>query len=141
MWTTDALKSIGMFIPLVSFVLVLRVWRSLDWEMDGSWWGLVILIVTAAVVHIRNQSVLIFVFSPQWSISMPPNSLGRIRLRCGRCFYSSAALVSFARCCFLSFCCGSSIRFRTSSMCLSIFRCSAFQPMSRERSRSPLASR
>jgi exosortase J len=75
LWTQDALKSIGMFIPLVSFVLVLRAWRSLGWEMDGSWWGLVVLVVTAAVVHIRNQSILIFVLSPQWSIYMPPHSL------------------------------------------------------------------
>src|SRR6201993_1889349 len=75
MWTTDALKSIGMFIPLVSFVLVLRVWRSLGWEMNGSWWGLVILAVTAVVVHLREQSVLVFVLSPQWSIYIPPHSL------------------------------------------------------------------
>src|SRR5580692_2133956 len=75
MWMGDALKSIGMLIPLVSFVLILRVWRSLGWEMDGSWWGLVILVVTAVVVHIRNQSILIFVLSPQWSIYMPPHSL------------------------------------------------------------------
>jgi exosortase J len=75
LWTEDALKSIGMFIPLVSFVLVLRAWRTLGWEMDGSWWGLMILVVTAAVVHIRNQSILIFVLSPQWSIYMPPHSL------------------------------------------------------------------
>jgi exosortase/archaeosortase family protein len=75
MWTTDALKSIGMFIPLVSFVLVLRVWRSLDWEMNGSWWGLVVLVVTTVVVHLREQSVLVFVLSPQWSIYVPPHSL------------------------------------------------------------------
>jgi exosortase J len=75
LWTEDALKSIGMFVPLVSFVLVLRVWRNLGWEMDGSWWGLVILVVTAAVVHIRNQSILIFVLSPKWSIYVPPHSL------------------------------------------------------------------
>jgi exosortase J len=75
MWTTDALKSIGMFIPLVSFVLILRVWRSLGWEMKGSWWGLVILVVTAVVVHVRDQSILVFVFSPQWSIYVPPHSL------------------------------------------------------------------
>jgi len=75
LWTTDALKSIGMFIPLVSFVLVLRVWRSLGWEMAGNWWGLVILAVTAAVVHLREQSVLVFVLSPQWSIYVPPHSL------------------------------------------------------------------
>src|SRR5271156_2968464 len=75
LWTTDALKSIGMFVPLVSFVLVLRVWRSLGWEMDGSWWGLVILAVTTIVVHVRDQSILVFVFSPQWSIYFPPHSL------------------------------------------------------------------
>jgi exosortase J len=75
LWTTDALKSIGMFVPLVSFVLILRVWRSLDWEMEGSWWGLVILVVTAVVVHVRDQSVLVFVFSPKWSVYIPPHSL------------------------------------------------------------------
>jgi exosortase J len=75
LWTGDALKSIGMFVPLVSFVLILRVWRSLGWEMEGSWWGMVILVLTAIVVHIREQSVLIFVFSPQWSVFVPPHSL------------------------------------------------------------------
>jgi exosortase J len=75
LWTTDALKSIGMFVPLVSFVLILRAWRSLDWEMEGSWWGLAILVVTAVVVHLREQSVLMFVFSPQWSIFVPPHSV------------------------------------------------------------------
>jgi exosortase J len=75
MWTDDALKSIGMFIPLVSFVLVMRVWRSLGWEMDGSWWGLVVLAVTAIVVHVREQTILVFVLSPQWSMYVPPHSL------------------------------------------------------------------
>jgi exosortase J len=75
MWTMDALKSIGMFVPLVSFVLILRVWRSLGWEINGSWWGLVLLVVTSVVVHVRDQSILIFVLSPQWSIYVPPHSL------------------------------------------------------------------
>ncbi|MEO6982786.1 MAG: exosortase J [Edaphobacter sp.] len=75
LWTTDALKSIGMFIPLVSFLLILRVWRSMHWKMDGSWWGLLVLIVTIAVVHVRDQAVLVFVFSPQWSVYVPPHSL------------------------------------------------------------------
>ena len=75
LWTTDALKSIGMFIPLVSFVLVLRAWRSLNWEMEGTWWGLVILVATATIVHVRDQSILVFVLSPQWSIYIPPHSL------------------------------------------------------------------
>lgn len=75
LWTTDALKSIGMFIPLVSFVLILRVWRSLDWEMQGTWWGLLVLTLTIAIVHVRDQAVLVFVFSPQWSVYVPPHSL------------------------------------------------------------------
>ena len=75
MWTTDALKSIGMLVPLVSFILILRVWRSLGWRMEGSWWGLAVLLVTIAVVHIRDQAVLVFVFSPQWSVYVPPHSL------------------------------------------------------------------
>jgi exosortase J len=75
LWTTDALKSIGMFIPVVSFVLILRAWRSLGWEMEGTWWGLVILVLTAAIVHIRDQSIIVLVLSPQWSIYIPPHSL------------------------------------------------------------------
>ena len=75
LWTTDALKSIGMFIPLVSFVLILRAWRSIGWEMQGTWWGLVILVFTTAVVHIRDQSILVLVLSPKWSIYIPPHSL------------------------------------------------------------------
>jgi exosortase J len=75
MWTTDALKSIGMFVPLVSLALILRVWRSLGWEMDGSWWGLAILVATAVVVQMRDRSILILVLSPQWQISLPPPPL------------------------------------------------------------------
>jgi exosortase J len=59
----------------VSFVLILRVWRSLGWEINGNWWGLVLLVVTSVVVHVRDQSILIFVLSPQWSIYVPPHSL------------------------------------------------------------------
>jgi exosortase J len=75
MWTTDGLKSIGMLIPIVSIVLIARIWRSLHWEMQGHWSGLLILAATILAVHIREQSVLIFVLSPQWSIYLPPHSL------------------------------------------------------------------
>ena len=75
LWMWDALRSVGMFIPLISLALILRVWRSLGWEMDGSWWGLLILIVTAAIVYVRQQAVMLFVISPQWSIYLPPHRL------------------------------------------------------------------
>ena len=75
LWTTDALKSIGMMIPLVSLVLILRVWRSQNWQMQGSLWGLAILAVTIAAVHIRDQAIFVFVVSPQWAVYFPPHSL------------------------------------------------------------------
>jgi exosortase J len=75
MWTTDALKSIGMLIPVVSFVLILRAWRSLDWEMEGNGWGVAILAVTIAAVHLRDHAILIFVLTPKWNIYIPPHSL------------------------------------------------------------------
>lgn len=75
LWTTDALKSIGMFIPLVSFVLILRDWRSLGWEFQGSYWGLLLLALTTFAVVLRTQAVLVFVISPQWAVYFPPHSL------------------------------------------------------------------
>ena len=74
LWVTDPLKSIGMVFPVVSLLLILRVWRSLDWEMDGTWWGLALLVVTAALVRLREQTVMTLVLGPQWSIFFPPHS-------------------------------------------------------------------
>ncbi len=75
LWVDDPLKSIGGFVPVVSLLLILRVWRSLDWEMDGTWWGLVLLAGTIALVHLRDHAILEFVFGPSWSIFLPPHSL------------------------------------------------------------------
>jgi exosortase J len=74
-WTTDALKSIGMAIPLVSLVLILRVWRGLGWRADGTWWGLVLLLSSVAAAWVEGQAVLILVVSPHWSTPLPPPSL------------------------------------------------------------------
>jgi exosortase J len=74
LWTQDALKSIGMVIPVVSFLLILRVWRSLGWQMEGTWWGFALLLGTAIVVKMREQSILVFVLSPEWNIYIPPAS-------------------------------------------------------------------
>ena len=78
LWTTDPLKSIGMVIPVVSFILVLRVWRRLGWEMRVSalagWSGLFLLLFTALLVRFRDQTVLVLILAPQWSLFFPPNS-------------------------------------------------------------------
>ena len=75
MWTTDALKSIGMVVPVVSMVLILRAWRSIGWQANGTWWGLALVLITVAVVWAREQAILILVISPHWSTILPPPSL------------------------------------------------------------------
>jgi len=75
LWVTDPLKSIGGFIPLLSVFFILRVWRSLGWEMRGTWWGLAVLVATVAAVHLRDHAVLELVVGPSWSIFLPPHSL------------------------------------------------------------------
>jgi exosortase J len=75
LWTTDPLKSIGGFIPVLSLFFILRVWRSLGWEMHGTWWGLAALAATVALVHVRDHAVLELVVGPSWSIFLPPHSL------------------------------------------------------------------
>ena len=75
LWTTDPLKSIGGLIPIVSFVLILRAWRALGWELEGSWWGLVLLALTVVMVHVRDHAIIEFILSPSWSIFIPPHSL------------------------------------------------------------------
>ena len=74
LWVNDPLKSIGGFIPVVSLVLILRAWRSLGWEMRGTWWGLVILVTTIALVHVRDHAILELVIG-SWATFLPPHSL------------------------------------------------------------------
>jgi exosortase J len=83
MWMTDPLKSIGALIPIVSVILILRVWRSLGWTLHGTWWGLAVLAVTIAVVHVRDQAVMELVLSPAWTIVLPPLSLVAVAYTAG----------------------------------------------------------
>ena len=71
-WTTDDLKSMGMAVPLVSYLLILRAWRALDWECDGSWWGVALLAATAAIVFLRSQMMLIVTVRRHWLLELPP---------------------------------------------------------------------
>jgi exosortase J len=83
MWMTDPLKSIGGLVPIVSLALILRVWRRLDWEMDGTWWGLAILAATIALVHVRDTTLLELVLAPSWSITLPPYSVVAVAYAAG----------------------------------------------------------
>lgn len=71
-WTTDDLKSMGMVVPLVSYLLILRAWRQMDWEANGSWWGFAILAVSAAMMFLRDQMLLIVTVNKNWLLQLPP---------------------------------------------------------------------
>jgi len=75
MWTNDALKSVGMVIPVVSLVLILRAWKAIGWERQGSWWGLALILTAVAGSWIEGRANLVLVLSPETSRIFPPASL------------------------------------------------------------------
>lgn len=57
-WTTDPLRSIGMFIPPIGILLTLRVWRQMGWQLRGRSWGL-LLIALAFLLSVGRQSLVL----------------------------------------------------------------------------------
>jgi exosortase J len=71
-WTSDDLKSMGMVIPLVCYLLILRAWKSLNWETQGSWWGFAVLAGSAALMFLRDQMLLVVTINKNWLLQLPP---------------------------------------------------------------------
>jgi exosortase J len=71
-WTHDDLKSMGMVVPLVSYLLILRAWRALSWETEGSWWGFAVLAMSAGLMFLRDQMLLIVTVNKDWLLQLPP---------------------------------------------------------------------
>jgi exosortase J len=71
-WTHDDLKSMGMVVPLVSYLLILRAWKSLGWETEGSWWGFAVLAASAGLMFLRDQMLLIVTVNKDWLLQLPP---------------------------------------------------------------------
>jgi len=73
-WTTDPLRSIGMLIPPVSIILTVRIWRQIGWELRGTWWGL-LLIVLAFCATLLRQNALFFTVLGRAYIPFVPISI------------------------------------------------------------------
>ena len=71
-WRTDELKSMGMVIPFVCAALILREWRRLHWETEGSWWGFAVLVLSAALMFLRDQTLFIVTVNKDWLLQLPP---------------------------------------------------------------------
>jgi exosortase J len=72
MWSTDDLKSMGLVVPFLSAALILRAWRHLGWETEGSWWGFAVLASTAVLVFVRDQTLLVITINKNWLLQLPP---------------------------------------------------------------------
>jgi exosortase J len=71
-WHTDGLKSVGLAVPFACFALILRDWRELGWESEGSWWGFVVLATGVVLVFLRDQMLLIVTVNKDWLLQLPP---------------------------------------------------------------------
>ncbi len=71
-WRTDDLKSMGMVVPFVCAVLILREWRRLGWETQGTWWGFAVLAISAALMFLRDQTLFIITINKDWLLQIPP---------------------------------------------------------------------
>ena len=71
-WRNDDLQSIGLLIPFVCLALILRDWRALGWETEGSWWGLGLLVALAAGMFLRDQTLIVVTVGKDWLLGIPP---------------------------------------------------------------------
>ena len=71
-WGSDDLKSMGLVVPFVCAGLILRVWRQLGWETEGSWWGFAVLAGAALLVFVRDQTLLVVTVNKDWLLQLPP---------------------------------------------------------------------
>jgi exosortase J len=71
-WRTDDLKSMGMVVPFVCAALILREWRRLGWETQGTWWGFAVLALSAALMFLRDQTLFIVTINKDWLLQIPP---------------------------------------------------------------------
>lgn len=63
LWTSDPLRSVGRYFPLLALVGVLAAWRRLGWQMQGSYWGAplaALAIVAARAFHTPSISLVLF---------------------------------------------------------------------------------
>lgn len=74
-WTNDALRSIGIYFPIVSIILTLRVWRKLHWETHGTWWGLLPLYYAVMMAREGGNALQMVVFGKSMGFTLLPLGL------------------------------------------------------------------
>ncbi len=75
MWTTDALRSIGVYFPIVSIVLLLQVWQKLNWETRGTWWGVIPLYLAIILARQGGNALQAVAFTQHIGFTLLPLGL------------------------------------------------------------------
>ena len=65
LWSSDPLRSIGAFFPLLSLLGVLAAWRRLGWATEGTWWGLPLMLLALAGASLFSAPMLLLFFFSQ----------------------------------------------------------------------------
>lgn len=74
-WLNEPLKSIGAIVPVTCLLLILRAWKKIGWQTNGTWWGVAVIAVAFLLVRLRDQSLLILAITPHSAITLPPVAL------------------------------------------------------------------
>src|SRR5271165_3508182 len=74
-WTGDALRSLGVYFPVVSIVLTLRVWRKLNWEARGTWWGALPLLYAVLVAREGGNAIQALLVTSHGALALLPLGL------------------------------------------------------------------
>ena len=72
-WTGDPLRSIGILIPPASILLTIRAWKQCQWERNGSWWGLP-LILLSFLIGAGQRHILLLGVLGNVNVSLIPCS-------------------------------------------------------------------
>ena len=76
LWSRDPLRSIGMFFPGISLIGTLAVWRRMQWSVDGTYWGIpivVVAVIAARAFHASTAGVV--VHGQSWGLLHPGMAL------------------------------------------------------------------
>lgn len=82
MWTGDPLRSIGIFIFLAGLILILLAWRQMDWELRGTWWGLLPVTLAFLLSAFGDRLIFYWVFG-RLTFNLLPSVLSLPLYACG----------------------------------------------------------
>jgi len=81
-WTTDPLRSVGIVILPTSIALLLRAWWRNGWELNGTWWGLPVVLL-AFVPTLFSQHFVFFWSTGTFKVNFLPSALPIFLYACG----------------------------------------------------------